>query len=41
MEVIYFLKERTRFIRRFYDTAEQSFADTKRRIGDRVTSPRF
>lgn len=34
MEVLYFLKERTRFIRKFYDVAENTFAETKRKIRD-------
>jgi hypothetical protein len=34
MHVLYFLKERTRFIRKFYDVAENTFAETKRMIRD-------
>lgn len=34
MDVLYFLKERTRFIRQFYDVADGAFAEIKRRISD-------
>jgi hypothetical protein len=34
MDVLYFLKERTGFIRRFYNAAEGAFAETKRKIRD-------
>jgi hypothetical protein len=34
MDVLYFLKDRTRFIRKFYDVAEGTFAATKRKISD-------
>jgi hypothetical protein len=34
MEVLYFLKERTRFIRRYYDVSEGAFAEIKRKIKD-------
>jgi hypothetical protein len=34
MDVLYFLKERTGFIRRFYNTAGGAFADVKRKITD-------
>ena len=34
MDVLYFFKERTRFIRYFYETAEMPFCETKRKIGD-------
>ena len=32
MEVLFFLKERTKFIRHFYDAAGDPFHETKRRI---------
>ncbi len=32
MEVLFFLKERTKFIRHFYETAGESFRETKRQI---------
>jgi hypothetical protein len=32
MDVLYFLEERTRFIRYYYDTAAAPFVETKRRI---------
>lgn len=32
MDVLYFLKERTRFIRYFYETACQPFRETMRKI---------
>ena len=34
MDVLYFLKERTRFIRHFYETAAEPFLETLRRIND-------
>jgi hypothetical protein len=34
MDVLYFLKHRTPFIRRFYDAAEETFAETKCKIRD-------
>jgi hypothetical protein len=34
MDVLYFLKERTRFIRKFYDVAEATFTEIKRKIRD-------
>lgn len=34
MDVLYFLKERTRFIRRFYEVADGAFAEIKRKIRD-------
>jgi len=32
MDVLYFLKERTEFIRRYYDTASEPFQETLRKI---------
>ena len=34
VDVLYFLKERTRFIRQYYDIAEGAFAEVKRKIKD-------